>query len=144
MTWSGQIEIPTSALKVDHEWLHRMMKLIGRWCSPDHKCLVFYSPHLCSSTFTLKSNAFLMIMEVTIKIKLLLIWLVMCILWNMLFNYSWDVWVLMNNYLFLDGLLVIHLPEGPTALFRISNPKLCKDIHRDYNEITAHRYAYVP
>ncbi|MPC36551.1 putative ribosome production factor 1 [Portunus trituberculatus] len=44
-----------------------------------------------------------------------------------------------NPHTVRNGLLVIHLPEGPSALFRLSNPKLCKDIHRDYNEITGHR-----
>ncbi|XP_068235102.1 probable ribosome production factor 1 [Palaemon carinicauda] len=38
-----------------------------------------------------------------------------------------------------NGFLLIHLPEGPSAYFRLSNPKICKDIHRKYTEITAHR-----
>lgn len=38
-----------------------------------------------------------------------------------------------------NGLLLIHLPDGPTAYFRLSNPRLCKDIRRKYTEITAHR-----
>lgn len=50
-----------------------------------------------------------------------------------------DILVVNEDRRIPNGLLVIHLPEGPTALFRISNPKLCKDIHREYQEITAHR-----
>ncbi|CAL4160492.1 unnamed protein product, partial [Meganyctiphanes norvegica] len=38
-----------------------------------------------------------------------------------------------------NGLLVIHLPDGPTALFRVSNVKICKDLRRDFKEITSHR-----
>ncbi|XP_045111574.1 probable ribosome production factor 1 [Portunus trituberculatus] len=50
-----------------------------------------------------------------------------------------DILVVNEDRRIPNGLLVIHLPEGPSALFRLSNPKLCKDIHRDYNEITGHR-----
>ncbi|KAM7353566.1 putative ribosome production factor 1 [Cochliomyia hominivorax] len=38
-----------------------------------------------------------------------------------------------------NGLLVIHLPNGPTALFKLSNVKLTSDIKRDHKEITKHR-----
>lgn len=38
-----------------------------------------------------------------------------------------------------NGLLVIHLPDGPTALFRVSNVRICKDLKRNFNEITTHR-----
>ncbi|XP_017115786.1 probable ribosome production factor 1 [Drosophila elegans] len=38
-----------------------------------------------------------------------------------------------------NGLLVIHLPNGPTAHFKLSNVKLTSDIKRDHKEITKHR-----
>lgn len=38
-----------------------------------------------------------------------------------------------------NGLLVIHLPSGPTAHFKVSNVKLTSDIKRDHKEITKHR-----
>jgi len=37
------------------------------------------------------------------------------------------------------SMLVTHLPEGPTAFFRVSNVKLTKHIKRDWKEITSHR-----
>lgn len=38
-----------------------------------------------------------------------------------------------------DGLLVIHLPDGPTAHFRLSNVKITSDIKRSHKAITEHR-----
>ncbi|XP_017105635.2 probable ribosome production factor 1 [Drosophila bipectinata] len=38
-----------------------------------------------------------------------------------------------------NGLLVIHLPSGPTAHFKVSNVTLTSDIKRDHKEITKHR-----
>ncbi|XP_067624283.1 probable ribosome production factor 1 [Eurosta solidaginis] len=38
-----------------------------------------------------------------------------------------------------NGLLVIHLPNGPTAHFKLSNVKLTTDIKRNHKEITKHR-----
>ncbi|KAG8236312.1 hypothetical protein J437_LFUL015939 [Ladona fulva] len=38
-----------------------------------------------------------------------------------------------------NGLLVIHLPDGPTANFRLSNVKITKDLKRNHKEITNHR-----
>ncbi|SPP81450.1 blast:Probable ribosome production factor 1 [Drosophila guanche] len=38
-----------------------------------------------------------------------------------------------------NGLLVIHLPNGPTAHFKLSNVKLTSDIKRSHKEITKHR-----
>lgn len=38
-----------------------------------------------------------------------------------------------------NGLLVIHLPNGPTAHFKLSNVKLTSDMKRDHKEITKHR-----
>ncbi|KAG0718316.1 Ribosome production factor 1 [Chionoecetes opilio] len=50
-----------------------------------------------------------------------------------------DVLVVNEDRRIPNGLLVIHLPEGPSAHFRLSNPKLCKEVRRDYKEITGHR-----
>merc|ERR1711997_1004879 len=38
-----------------------------------------------------------------------------------------------------NGLLISHLPDGPTAHFKLSNIKITKDIRRSWREITAHR-----
>ncbi|KFB35725.1 hypothetical protein ZHAS_00002625 [Anopheles sinensis] len=38
-----------------------------------------------------------------------------------------------------EGLLVIHLPEGPTAHFKISNYKSLKDLRRSAEDISKHR-----
>ncbi|CAH0548158.1 unnamed protein product [Brassicogethes aeneus] len=38
-----------------------------------------------------------------------------------------------------DGLLLIHLPNGPTAHFKISNPKITTELRRNHKNITAHR-----
>ncbi|XP_023342592.1 ribosome production factor 1 isoform X2 [Eurytemora carolleeae] len=38
-----------------------------------------------------------------------------------------------------NGLVVTHLPEGPTAYFKLSNVKITKDLHKNYRAITAHR-----
>jgi len=38
-----------------------------------------------------------------------------------------------------NGLVVTHLPDGPTASFRLSNVKVTKDLRKDYHKITAHR-----
>nr|CAG4645670.1 EOG090X09U6 [Lynceus sp. MCZ IZ 141354] len=38
-----------------------------------------------------------------------------------------------------NGLLICHLPDGPTAYFKISNVQLIKEIRRKPNEITSHR-----
>nr|CAG4641037.1 EOG090X09U6 [Eulimnadia texana] len=38
-----------------------------------------------------------------------------------------------------NGLLVCHLPEGPTAYFKLSNVKVMKDLRRKANEVTSHR-----
>nr|XP_053643436.1 probable ribosome production factor 1 [Cherax quadricarinatus] len=50
-----------------------------------------------------------------------------------------DVVIVNEDRRIPNGLMVIHLPEGPTALFRVSNPKLCKEIHRSHQEISNHR-----
>lgn len=38
-----------------------------------------------------------------------------------------------------NGMLVIHLPDGPTAHFRLSNVKLTPELKRSHKEITKHR-----
>lgn len=38
-----------------------------------------------------------------------------------------------------NGFLVIHLPEGPTAHFKLSNCKITKEMKKNYREISAHR-----
>lgn len=38
-----------------------------------------------------------------------------------------------------NGMIVIHLPDGPTAHFRLSNVKLTPDLKRSYKEISEHR-----
>ena len=38
-----------------------------------------------------------------------------------------------------NGLVVTHLPEGPTAHFKLSNVKITKDLRKDWRQITAHR-----
>lgn len=38
-----------------------------------------------------------------------------------------------------NGLVLSHLPEGPTAHFRLSNVKITKDLRKDFRQITEHR-----
>lgn len=38
-----------------------------------------------------------------------------------------------------DGLLVIHLPNGPTAHFRVSNVKITTEMKKSHKAITTHR-----
>ncbi|TGZ51014.1 probable ribosome production factor 1 [Temnothorax longispinosus] len=38
-----------------------------------------------------------------------------------------------------NGMLIIHLPDGPTAHFKLSNVKLTTDLKRSHKEITEHR-----
>ncbi|PNF39768.1 putative ribosome production factor 1 [Cryptotermes secundus] len=38
-----------------------------------------------------------------------------------------------------NGMLVIHLPDGPTAHFRLSNVKLTPELKRSHKEISKHR-----
>ncbi|KRT85258.1 hypothetical protein AMK59_2930, partial [Oryctes borbonicus] len=38
-----------------------------------------------------------------------------------------------------DGLLVIHLPEGPTAYFKLSNVKVTTELRKHHKEISSHR-----
>jgi len=50
-----------------------------------------------------------------------------------------DVIIVNENRHKPNGILVIHLPNGPTFHFKVSNLKLTKDIKRDHKEITNHR-----
>ncbi|XP_056648272.1 probable ribosome production factor 1 [Diorhabda sublineata] len=38
-----------------------------------------------------------------------------------------------------DGLLVIHLPDGPTAHFKVSNVRITTELRKNHRDITAHR-----
>ncbi|XP_017878222.1 probable ribosome production factor 1 [Ceratina calcarata] len=38
-----------------------------------------------------------------------------------------------------NGMLVIHLPDGPTAYFKLSNVKITTELKRSHKEITTHR-----
>ncbi|XP_012531432.2 probable ribosome production factor 1 isoform X2 [Monomorium pharaonis] len=38
-----------------------------------------------------------------------------------------------------NGMLIIHLPDGPTAHFKLSNVKITTDLKRSHKEITEHR-----
>lgn len=50
-----------------------------------------------------------------------------------------DIIVINEDHREPNGMVVVHLPHGPTAHFKISNVRLTKDIHRNYKEITEHR-----
>lgn len=50
-----------------------------------------------------------------------------------------DIVVINENRRKPNGLLVIHLPNGPTAHFKLSNVKITEHIKRDHKEITRHR-----
>lgn len=50
-----------------------------------------------------------------------------------------DILIINENLNKMNGLMVIHLPEGPTANFRLSNVKVAKDLKRNFRNITEHR-----
>lgn len=50
-----------------------------------------------------------------------------------------DVLIINENRKQVNGLLVIHLPGGPTAHFKVSNVKLTTDIKRKLKDVTVHR-----
>lgn len=50
-----------------------------------------------------------------------------------------DVLIFNENRKKVNGLLLIHLPNGPTAHFKVSNVKLTKDLKRSLNDFTSHR-----
>ncbi|MCL4123859.1 UNVERIFIED_CONTAM: hypothetical protein GTU68_024150 [Idotea baltica] len=50
-----------------------------------------------------------------------------------------DVLIVNEDHRLPNGLLIIHLPDGPTACFKLSNVKTCKDIKRRSKSFTGHR-----
>eukprot|EP00835_Amoeboradix_gromovi_P001788 NODE_89_length_21810_cov_0.170098.p9 type:complete len:300 gc:universal NODE_89_length_21810_cov_0.170098:18771-17872(-) len=52
-------------------------------------------------------------------------------------NFS-DIIIINENNKIPDYLTIIHLPEGPTAFFRLTNPVLSKEIH-NHGRSTAHQ-----
>jgi ribosome production factor 1 len=50
-----------------------------------------------------------------------------------------DIMVINEDNRVPNGLVVSHLPDGPTAHFKLSNVKITKDIKRDWRDITDHR-----
>lgn len=50
-----------------------------------------------------------------------------------------DIVILNEDRKKITGLLLIHLPDGPTAHFKVSNVKLTKDIKRKLSDFTSHR-----
>lgn len=50
-----------------------------------------------------------------------------------------DILVVNENRKEPDGLLVIHLPNGPTAHFKLSNVRITTELRRNHKDITAHR-----
>lgn len=50
-----------------------------------------------------------------------------------------DVLVINEHRKQPDGLLVIHLPDGPTAHFRVSNVRITTELRKNHRSITEHR-----
>lgn len=50
-----------------------------------------------------------------------------------------DILVINENNRQPNGLVSIHLPNGPTAHFKLSNVKITKEIRRSHTEFTTHR-----
>lgn len=50
-----------------------------------------------------------------------------------------DIIVINENNRQPNGMVVVHLPNGPTAHFKLSNVKITKEIHRSHEEFTTHR-----
>lgn len=50
-----------------------------------------------------------------------------------------DILVINENRKQPDGLLVIHLPDGPTAHFRVSNVRITTELRKSHKEISRHR-----
>ncbi|XP_037300730.1 probable ribosome production factor 1 isoform X1 [Manduca sexta] len=50
-----------------------------------------------------------------------------------------DVIIVNENQKQPNGFLLIHLPDGPTAHFRLSSCKITAELRKDYKEITTHR-----
>lgn len=50
-----------------------------------------------------------------------------------------DIIVINEDHREPNGLVAIHLPDGPTAHFKLSNVRITKEIHRSHTEFTKHR-----
>lgn len=50
-----------------------------------------------------------------------------------------DVLIVNENRREPDGLLVIHLPDGPTALFKLSNVRITTELRKNHKDISSHR-----
>lgn len=50
-----------------------------------------------------------------------------------------DIMIINENNREPNGLIVIHLPNGPTAHFKLSNVRITKEIKRSHKEFTTHR-----
>lgn len=50
-----------------------------------------------------------------------------------------DLLIVNENRKEPNGLLLVHLPDGPTAHFKISNVKITSEMHKNYRAITKHR-----
>ncbi|XP_076375963.1 putative ribosome production factor 1 [Megalopta genalis] len=50
-----------------------------------------------------------------------------------------DIIVINEDQCKPNGMLVIHLPDGPTAYFKLSNVKITPELKRSHKEITGHR-----
>ncbi|CAG2057540.1 unnamed protein product [Timema podura] len=50
-----------------------------------------------------------------------------------------DIIIINENMRQPNGLLVVHLPDGPTANFRLSNVKITSELRRNHKEISTHR-----
>ena len=53
-------------------------------------------------------------------------------------NYT-DIVIINEHKKEPDGLLVIHLPDGPTAHFRLSNVRITTEMRKSHKAITDHR-----
>lgn len=53
-------------------------------------------------------------------------------------NYT-DILIVNENRKEPDGLLVIHLPDGPTAYFKVSNVRITTELRKSHKAITSHR-----
>ncbi|XP_015439614.1 PREDICTED: probable ribosome production factor 1 [Dufourea novaeangliae] len=50
-----------------------------------------------------------------------------------------DIIVINEDQCKPNGMLIIHLPDGPTAYFKLSNVKITPELKRNHKEITKHR-----
>jgi len=50
-----------------------------------------------------------------------------------------DIVIINEDHKEPNGLVVVHLPNGPTAHFRLSNVKITPELKKDWREISTHR-----